>query len=368
MPTSPRSCLANLKPYSPGKPIEEVQREFGIRDVVKLASNENPLGPSPRAVQAIRELADRVHLYPDAAAADLKDALSRRLHLPKTQICVGNGSDELIHYLGVSFLNAGDSVVAATPSFVRYYAAAHLANAELRLVPLDGDAKHDLAAMEAAIDDTTRLVFIANPNNPTGTIVSAADLRGFVERNQDRCVIVLDEAYHEFCESDDYLTSSTLLEAGHRVIGLRTFSKTYALAGLRVGYLIGPQDWVEAVERVREPFNVNVLAQAAAIAALDDEDHLRKSMEVNRRGIERLSAILQGQGAKVYESHANFVWAEFPFETAGLCHALLRRGVVIRGGDIFGCPNCIRVSVGTDEELQRFEQALEEVMKESARA
>jgi histidinol-phosphate aminotransferase len=368
MPTSPRRSLADLRPYSPGKPIEEVQREFGIRDVVKLASNENPLGPSPKVVEVIRSLADRVHLYPDAGAKDLKEALSRYLNLPTAQISLGNGSDELIHYLGVAFLNMGDSVVAGDPSFVRYYAAAHLAGAELRLVPLDENARHDLAAMERAVDDTTRIVFLANPNNPTGTIVPRDQLAGFVERLQDRCVIVLDEAYHEFCESEEYLTSVELLQQGFRVIGLRTFSKTYALAGLRVGYLIGPTDWVDAIERVREPFNVNLLAQAAAIAALEDTDHLRQSVEGNRRGLRRLADILVRNGAKVAESHANFVWAEFPFETGGLCHALLRRGVVIRGGDIFGCPNCIRVSVGTDAELDRFEQALDEVMKESARA
>ncbi len=363
MPTTPRPNLERLQPYSPGKPIEEVQREFGLQMIIKLASNENPLGPSPRAVQAIRAAAERAHLYPDAAAADLRLALSGRIGLPAEQISVGNGSDELIHYLGVAFLERGDNVVAAHPSFVRYYATAHLADAELRLIPLDESDAHDLDAMAAAVDDRTRLLFIANPNNPTGTIVTGERLRRFLDDVSERTVVVLDEAYHEFCDSPHYVGAHQLLHEGRPVVGLRTLSKTYGLAGLRVGYLFGPPEWVQAVERVREPFNVNSLAQAAAIAALSDEEHLQRSIEQNRRGIARLTDILTAAGASVANSYANFVWAQFPFPTASLCGSLLAKGVIIRSGEVFGCADCVRVSVGTGEELNIFEAALKEVME-----
>lgn len=363
MPTFPRPNLERLQPYSPGKPIEEVRKEFGLERIVKLASNENPLGPSPLAVEAIRAAAGQAHLYPDAAAADLRLALSKRLHLPVEQIAVGNGSDELIHYLGVAFLERGDNVVAAVPSFVRYYATAHLADAELRLIALDGDDAHDLDAMAAAVDDRTRLLFIANPNNPTGTIVTGERLRRFVETVSEKTVVVLDEAYFEFCESSDYVGSHQLLHDGMRIVGLRTLSKTYGLAGLRIGYLFGPIEWVEAVEKVREPFNVNSLAQAAAVAALRDVAYLQRSIEQNRRGIARLTNILQSVGAVVPKSHANFVWARFPYPTAVLCSKLLAKGVIIRAGGVFGCDDCLRVSVGTDEELDMFEAVLKEVME-----
>jgi histidinol-phosphate aminotransferase len=363
MPTAPRPNLDRLKPYSPGKPIEEVRREFGLQRIVKLASNENPLGPSPRAVEAIRAAAAQVHLYPDAAAAGLRLALAKRIGIPVEQVSVGNGSDELIHYLGVAFLERGDNVVAAHPSFVRYYATAHLADAELRLIPLDENEAHDLDAMAAAVDDRTRLLFIANPNNPTGTIVGGERLRSFLDAVSERTVVVLDEAYYEFCDSPDYLGAHQLLHEGRSVVGLRTLSKTYGLAGLRIGYLFGPPEWVQAIERVREPFNVNSLAQAAAIAALEDEEHLSRSIEQNKRGVARLTEILTAAGASVARSYANFVWARFPFPTASLCTSLLAKGVIIRSGDVFGCPNCVRVTVGTDEELNIFEAALKEVME-----
>ncbi|MER3413489.1 MAG: histidinol-phosphate transaminase [Armatimonadota bacterium] len=366
MPTSPRANLQRLQPYSPGKPIEEVQREYGLRSVIKLASNENPLGPSPRAVEAIRAAAERAHLYPDASAAALRLALSKRLGLPIEQVSVGNGSDELIHYLGVAFLERGDNVVAAHPSFVRYYATAHLADAELRLIPLDHHEAHDLDAMAAAVDERTKLLFIANPNNPTGTIVSSDRLRRLLDIVGESTVVVLDEAYFEFCDSPDHIGAHQLLQEDRRVVGLRTLSKTYGLAGLRVGYLFGPLEWVQAIEKVREPFNVNSLAQTAAIAALRDEEHLQRSIEQNRRGIARLTDILTAAGASVAKSHANFVWARFPFPTASLCDGLLAKGVIIRSGDGFGCPDCVRVSVGTDEELNAFELALKEVMRVEA--
>lgn len=363
MPTSPRPNLERLQPYSPGKPIEEVRREFGLERIIKLASNENPLGPSPRAIEAIRAAAENVHLYPDAAAADLRLAVAKRIGLPVEQVTVGNGSDELIHYLGVAFLERGDNVVAAYPSFVRYYATAHLADAELRLIPLDETDTHDLDAMAAALDDRTRLLFIANPNNPTGTIVTGECMRRFLDRVSERTVVVLDEAYYEFCDHPDYVGAHRLLHEGRPIVGLRTLSKTYGLAGLRVGYLFGHPEWVQAIERVREPFNVNSLAQAAAIAALHDEEHLKKSIHHNKRGIARLTEILRAAGARVAESYANFVWAQFPFPTAPLCGKLLAKGVIIRSGDVFGSPNCVRVTVGTDEELNVFEAALKEVME-----
>ena len=363
-----RPNVLGMRPYSPGKPIEEVRRELGLDRIIKLASNENPWGPSPMAVAAMRGALDELHRYPDGAAHAMRSAISSHFRVPMNQIVVGNGSDELIHMLGLVLIGSkDDEIIMGEPSFVQYKAAAALAPCKLIGVPLDNDQKHDLPAMLAAITDRTKLVFIANPNNPTGTIVSRAELSAFVERLPSTCVLVLDEAYYEFAVgfSTDYASSFDFLDTD-KAVGLRTFSKAYGLAGLRVGYGFFPEWLADGMERIRAPFNVNSLAQVGAVAALQDVQHLSKTIEGTRHALDRLTTALERVGAKVTPSTANFVWADLGRPARPVFEALLQRGVIVRPGDVLGNPNAIRVSVGTDEEMDAFEEALLEVMKEAA--
>jgi len=361
-----RPNVLRMEPYSPGKPISEVKRELGLDRVVKLASNENPLGPSPLAVEAVKKAAEEMHVYPDGAAFELKEAISAKFGIPGNQLLVGNGSDEIIHLLGLLFLgNEGDEMLVGFPSFVRYDAAAHLAPAKLVQVPLDADYRHDLPAMAKAITPNTRMVFVANPNNPTGTIVRKAEFESFLNDVPENVVVVLDEAYYEFAADEPDLPVSTdYLKQGRNVIGLRTFSKAYGLAGIRVGYGFAPAAVVDAYHRAREPFNVNRLAQAAGIAALQDDDHVRRTVENNRRGLDRLAGVFREIGAKPIESFANFAYADLGRPARPVFQALLARGVIVRSGEGLGNPTCLRVSVGTEEEMDIFETAMREVASE----
>ena len=366
MPIRLPDTIKSLRPYVPGKPIEEVQREFGLTDIVKLASNENPLGPPPLAMAAIVDYARFSALYPDAGCVELKQAISEARGIPVLSLCVGNGSDEMIHFLSQLLLEAGDNIVMADPGFSRYESEATAAGAETRKVPLDSDDKHDLQSMAAAVDERTRIMWVANPNNPTGTIVRRAELGAFLENLPDHVAVVLDEAYFEFATDDEYPKSTDYITPDGNILGLRTFSKTYGLASLRVGYAIGPDRIIDALERIREPFNVNAIAQKAAIAALKDQDHLSRTIELNASGIRRLTEFLTSKGFKVSESFANFVWCDYGSPSEWIAQGLLQRGVIVRPGSVFGCPNHLRISVGTDEELNRFESALTSVLGQTA--
>jgi histidinol-phosphate aminotransferase len=364
MPLPIRPNVQRMHPYSPGKPVSEVRRELGLERVYKLASNENPLGPSPKSVRAVQELALNMHSYPDGAAFDLKQALSARLDIGPDQIFLGNGSDECIRMLGWVLLDPEDEVIVGDPSFICYDETANLAPCTLIKVPLDANERHDLPAMAAAVTDRTKIIFIANPNNPTGTIVRRQELTAFLDQVPERVLVVLDEAYFEFAQLDPaYPDGIVEVKSRPNACVLRTFSKTYGLAGVRVGYGVGPVELVEAIQRARQPFNVNSLAQAAAIAALDDHDHLAATIANNKRGLERLSAALCSAGARVCESYANFVYADLGRPASPVFQALLERGIIVRTGEPFGRPNAIRVSVGTEEEMAAFEVALAEVLE-----
>jgi len=357
-----RPNVLGMQPYVAGKPIEEVKRELGLSTIVKLASNENPLGPSPKAIAAVAEAAAEMHLYPDAGAYDLRAAIAARYGVDEGRVILGNGSDELIHMLGMVFLSGPqDELMVGYPSFVRYDAAAQLADAKLVRVPLDADLRHDLRAMSDAVTSRTRLIFIANPNNPTGTVVSKAELDAFLDRIPDNVMVILDEAYFEFADGPDFPSSLDYLADRTNVIGLRTFSKTYGLAGIRIGFGFASPAVVDAINRAREPFNVNRLAQVAAIAALSDQDHLRATVDNNRQGIETISAALTSIGAKVYPSQANFVLADLGRPASPLFDALLREGIIIRSGAGLGMPTCVRVSVGSTSENAAFAAALPRV-------
>jgi len=367
-PIEVREAVRHLKPYVPGKPIEEVKRELGLPDdfsLFKLASNENVLGPSPRAVQAMARAAQEVWIYPDDTCFALKNALAAHHNLTPEHFVVGNGSDEVIHFLGLAFLDAarGDEVVFGAPSFVQYKACAMMSGCAFHAVPLTPDLRHDLPAMARKINEATRLVFIANPNNPTGTVVSRGEFEAFLDDVPPHVLVVLDEAYTQYTRADadvpvalDYLDS-------HSVLGLRTFSKAYGIAGVRVGYGVARPEIIRDLQQVRGPFNVNSLAQAAAIAALGDEEHLQNSVLVNAEGRDRLETHFDMMGLEYIPSQANFVFVNIGVDSARVFNDLLREGVIVRTGTPFGMPNWIRVTIGTREMNDRFLGALETVLR-----
>jgi histidinol-phosphate aminotransferase len=363
-----RPNVLGMKPYPPGKPISEVKRELGLEKVVKLASNENPFGPSPKAVAAMQEAAWQLHQYPDGNAFEMKQAISHRFGVPAGQIMVGNGSDELIHLLGLLFLGSpDDEMIVGDPSFTRYHASAYLAPAKLVKIPLDADFRHDLPAMARAVTERTKMLWIANPNNPTGTIVRKPEVDKLLQDIPKSVLVILDEAYFEFASHlPDFPISTDYLAAGHNVVGLRTLSKIYGLAGIRIGFGFAPEYIVDAYNRAREPFNVNSLAQAGCIAALEDEEHLRRTVENNRAGLETLNDAFHRVGARPFESYGNFVYADLGREARPVFQALLERGVITRAGDIFGNPTCLRVTIGTPEENAFFVEKLFEVMQPQA--
>lgn len=360
-----RPNVLGMTPYSPGKPIEEVQRELGLSHVIKMASNENPLGPSPKAVAALKQAAESLNLYPDAAAFSLREAISRKFGVDESHILLGNGSDELIGLLGQIFLTPGAEVVMGDPSFIRYDAAAQLTDSTLIKVPLDADLVHDLDAMADRFTERTRIVFVANPNNPTGTIVRRDAVDRLLERLPEGAILILDEAYIEFAQHEPgFPDGLDYVRAGKPVVALRTFSKAYGLAGIRVGYGFAAPEIVDAVHRARPPFNVNSLAQVAAIAALDDDEFIARTLEANRRGAEQIIDAFRAVGAKPTPTYANFVVGDLGVPAKPIFEALLRQGVIVRSGHVLGLPTSLRVSIGTELENEEFARALASAMKQ----
>jgi len=356
-----RECILDLVPYVPGKPIAEVKRELGIDDIIKLASNENPLGPSPRAIGAMKAAAADVGLYPEGSCFELRQAVAEHLGVPTDTLIFGSGADEVIHYIGTAFLDAGDEIVQGQPSFSQYQAAATLMNCKTNLVPLK-DWTHDLEAMLAKVNERTKLFFITNPNNPTGTIVEAEQVEAVLDALPERCILVLDEAYYEYVDDPSYTRAIEWVMQGRKVIVLRTFSKIYGLAGLRVGYGIAPASIISLLERVRLPFNVSSMAQAAAIASLSDPDQVTRTREQNRRSKEYFYTELAKMGVPYTPTQANFVWVDVGRDCRQVFAELMKRGVIVRTGDPFGCPTHIRVTTGTPEQSERFIATLGEVL------
>jgi len=348
--------VQKLEPYVPGKPIEELERELGIANAVKLASNENPLGPSPRAVEAIWNAAERVHRYPDGGCFRLRQALSARLDVAPEQLVFGTGSDEILELLAKCFLGPSDEVVYAWPSFAMYPIVTQGMGATSVRIPLDGDFVHDLTAMREAVTSRTRIVIICNPNNPTGTSVGAAAFDRFAASLPESVVLAIDEAYVEYARRPDFPDALAWVRRRPGTCVLRTFSKIYGLAGLRVGYAVADRELAGYLERARHPFNVNVIAEAAALAALDDHEHVERARKTNAEGFEFLTRELRRLGLETWPSDANFLLASAP---AGTYERLLREGVIVRPMAGFGLPNHIRITIGTAEENERLVKALE---------
>lgn len=360
--------VQGLSPYQPGKPIEELQRELGLSDVVKLASNENPLGVSPLAMAAYREVAGQLNLYPDASGFELKRCLAEDLEVEPQQITLGNGSNDILDLVARVFLDSDSSAVYSEHGFVVYPIAVQAQGARAIVTP----AKHwghDLEAMADAIDNTTRLVFIANPNNPTGTWLPQAALEAFLKRIPETVVVVLDEAYFEYVAEGNYPDGVNLLQNFPNLVVTRTFSKAYGLAGLRVGYAISHPQIADLLNRVRAPFNVNLPALAAAKAAYHDTDFLRRTLEVNHAGLAQLAAGLAELDLAFIPSVANFISVAMPGPARPYYQALLERGVIVRPVGVYKMPNHLRISVGLESQNQRCLEALKEVVAElSAKA
>ncbi len=353
--------VASISPYVPGKPVEELERELGIVDSVKLASNENPHGPSPKALRALSGNAlDTLNRYPDGGSYYLRQALAKKLDVSGDALIFGNGSNEILDIAAKTFMEPGDDAVMAWPSFIVYPMAVHAVGCNAIKVPLTEDFRHDLGAMADAITERTRMVFIANPNNPTGSINTKDEFDSFMEQVPGDIIVVVDEAYFEYSTDEDYADSMGHLRDGRNLIILRTFSKAYGLAGLRIGFCITRPDIAGELNKIREPFNTSSLAQAAALAALDDDEHITRSVQENIKGKEYLYAELERLGVKFVPTHANFIFMMPGVDAGALNEALLKRGVIIRPMG----KKAVRVTIGTEKENKAFIKALSEAMEE----
>lgn len=357
---SAKGWLKQVKNYQPGKPIEELQRELGIKHALKLASNENALGPSPKAVAAARAVLGNLHRYPDGGCFELRRKLSKVLRVRPDEIVFGNGSDELLVFAVRAFAGKGDEIVIADPTFLIYEIAGQAENASVVKVPMK-DFHYDLDAMRKAVTARTKLVFIANPDNPVGTVVGEKALVRFLKTLPPRVIVVLDEAYYEFArDRRGYPDSLKLQNEFPNLIVTRTFSKAYGLAGLRVGFAIASPEVSAALAKVREPFNVNLPAQAAACAALDDARHLRHTLRTVNQGRRYLTEELEKLGGRCVDTATNFVLVDLGRETKPLYDALLKKGVIVRPMKTWGLPTFLRVTIGRPGENRRFVQALKE--------
>ena len=350
--------IESLVPYEAGKPIEEVARELGVPDAIKLASNENPLGPSPLALEAARRAIGEVHRYPDAAAYRLREKLAGVHGVSMDEIVQGNGSNELIELVVRTFATASDHIVFAEPAFVVYKLASLSHGVPFSAVPVKAWT-HDLPAMTAAVNERTKVLFVANPNNPTGTYVGRSAVEKMLREVPEEVIVVMDEAYIQYVDAPDYPDSLELRNLRERLIILRTFSKIYGLASLRVGYAIGPKNLIDYMNRVRAPFNVGSVGQAAAMAALDDREHVDKSRAMNKSERARVAAALSELGVEVAPSQANFVFVDAKRSCREVYDELLRKGVIVRP---MGNTSFLRITVGTPAENDRLLTALAEVL------
>ena len=368
MPTGPlfRPAIADLVPYEPGRPVEEVQRELGLARIVKLASNEGQFGPFPAALEAIALLAPELNRYPDGGAYRLRTALAERHRVAFENVAFAAGADAIVMYLSLALLDAGDEIVCGWPSFPSYVLDAIKMGADPVRVPLS-DHRYDLERILAAVTERTKIVYLCNPNNPTGTMVDRGELNHYFERAPAHVLTVLDEAYFEYVEAPDYPDGiEEYLKTGRRVLVLRTFSKIYGLAGLRVGYGIGPPDVVEAVGKVRNAFDVNQMAQEAALASLGQDEEILRRRLATGEGRAYLERACSGLGLTVASPPvANFVYVEVGDDAMPVFERLLREGVIVRPLGPFGAAGAIRVTVGTKEDNEFFVAALERVLVEA---
>ena len=354
--------VLRLVAYEPGKPVEELAREMGLQpgDIIKLASNENPLGPSPKALEAMRTALDRAHFYPDGGGWALRGAIAEHVGLQRENVVLGNGSNEIIELAGHAFLHPDDEVITARHAFAVYPLMTQLFGARSVEIP-DPGFRHDLRAMLAAISRRTRLVFIANPNNPTGTMVGQEEIDRFMSEIPQHVLVIFDEAYFEFL--DDPPDVIKFVREGRNVLVMRTFSKIQGLASLRIGYGLAPRELAEVLQKTRQPFNANGIAQAGALAGIQDAEHMRRTRELAREGREYFESEFARLGLEYVPSTANFVMVNVG-DGDKVFEALLARGVIVRSMRSYKLPQWIRVSVGTQEQNQRFVAELSRLVEE----
>lgn len=364
---SASSSILNLQPYVPGKPVSELEREYGVTDAVKLASNENPLGPSPLALAAAAAALQGCARYPDGNGFALKQALSARLGISPRWLTLGNGSNEILELIARVFLMPGANAVFSAHAFAVYPIVTQAVGAEARVAAANpGDHAmpygHDLDALAQLVDVNTRVVFVANPNNPTGTWLAAAELESFIRRLPAHVVVVVDEAYFEYVREQEYPDTLQWVERYANLVVTRTFSKIYGLAGLRIGYAVSQTTITELLNRARQPFNVNAIALAAAEAALQDDAHVEKSVRVNHEGMQQLMSACDRLGLGYLPSVANFLCVHTRKPGAEVYASLLPEGVILRPVDNYGLPEYLRITIGTEEENRRVIDALEKVL------
>ncbi len=352
-----KESVMKIKPYVPGKPIEEVQRELQIRDVIKLASNENPLGPSKKAVKAIEGKLRTINLYPETSAYYLRESLAKQLKTDPRTLIFGNGSNELEIMLAQAFVEAGDEVMYSVLSFVVYPIVADMAGATSIVIP-HKNFRHDMDAFIERLSPKTKLVFICNPNNPTGTIITKDEFEKFMQKTSSRTIVALDEAYFEYVHDKNYPDGLKYMAKYPNLVVLRTFSKIYGLAGLRIGFAAADKDIIEILERVRAPFNTNIPAQAAAEAALKDREHVKETIKVNEEGKKYLYKEFKKFGIKYVETYANFIFTIFNQNSKIVFENLLKKGIIIR--PVFD--NFARITIGKMEENKRLIKALKQVL------
>lgn len=358
-----KKTLDKIVPYQPGKPIEEVKRELGLKKVYKLASNENPIGPSPAVLKAVRQAAKDINRYPDGGCFYLRQALSSKLSVDPENIVFGNGSDELIVLTLRTFVHPGEEVVVAKPTFLVYHIASMVEGAVVNVVPMK-DYRYDLEGMLKAVTPKTKMVFIANPDNPTGSYVNKGELESFLQRLPRDVVVFIDEAYYEYARGGDYPETLAFTRYEDRdIIVARTFSKAYSLAGLRVGYAVARKDVAEAMNKVREPFNVNSLAQVAATTALADDAHVRKAVELVRNGKEEFYKTFLDAGLRYVPSRTNFVLVDTNRDSTKVFEYFLSKGIVVRDMAAWGLKGFIRVNVGLPKENKAFISAFKRALR-----
>jgi histidinol-phosphate aminotransferase len=354
--------IKELVPYVPGKPIEELEWELGIKDSIKIASNENPLGPSPKAVRAVRAALKNLNRYPDGNATLLKRRLAKKLKVPQDMIMVGNGSNEILELLVATFMVPGDQAIMSEHAFIVYNLAVTSRGLKKIVVPAGKNFGHDLKAIKRAVNSRTRIIFLANPNNPTGTYFTGKELEGLLKGLPSRVLVVMDEAYFEYVRKKDYPNSVNMIKKGAPVVAVRTFSKIYGLAGLRIGYGVAHPEITQYVNRVRQPFNTNMLAQIAATAALDDDRHVKRTLEINHKGMAYLEEKFKKLGINYIPSVGNFIIFQPPGPPPEVYNKLLHKGVIVRPIGGYKLPDWLRVTVGTPAENRRFISALKELL------
>ncbi|QAS50785.1 histidinol-phosphate transaminase [Halobacillus litoralis] len=354
-----KDILKNMKPYKPGKGIEEVKKEYGLDRIVKLASNENPFGFSPAVKKELPELIANLEIYPDGYGAEIRKKVASFINVDESELIFGNGSDEVVQIICRTFLEPGSNTVMATPTFPQYRHNALIEGAEVREVPLQ-EGHHNLEEMLANIDEQTRVLWICTPNNPTGVHIDRTTLQSVLERCPAHVLIVIDEAYYEYLEAEDAFDSLAALKKYPNLLVLRTFSKAYGLAGLRIGYGVAHPEVIQILEPSREPFNTSTVAQAAALLALDDQEFIEETVKENHKNKKSLMEFCDDHGLSYYDTQANFLLIHLPISGDEMFEHLLTKGFIVRSGEALGLPNTIRLTIGKKDDMEQIQEAMKQ--------